>query len=245
MRTELRGTFESVVDVVALLGSAAGPLRRAVGALEDHGYRVRLVDRPGEAWHYARSQRVGALVFEEALADPDFLTRMRRDCPGHVLVAATHSSASVAPLLKSGADEALHPGMSERELAARMIAALQRGGSASAAPLGLGALQVDPLHAEALWEGRDLMLTRREREVLEVLLEHAGRTVRREILYRRVWGYAMARGDRGVDVNVKRLRRKLEATAGSALQIRTQPGVGYRLELVAEALGAGEPVTAP
>jgi DNA-binding response OmpR family regulator len=40
----------------------------------------------------------------------------------------------------------------------------------------------------------------------------------------------MARGDRSVDVNVKRVRRKL-AAAGRAVEIKTKPGVGYRLEI--------------
>ena len=68
------------------------------------------------------------------------------------------------------------------------------------------------------------------------LAESAGRTVPRERLYRQVWGYTMARGDRSVDVNVKRLRDKLAAVPGMAVEIRTQAGVGYRLEEV----GSGE-----
>ena len=66
----------------------------------------------------------------------------------------------------------------------------------------------------------------------------------REILYKRVWGYAMARGDRSVDVNVKRLRGKLAKVAGTALEIKTQPGIGYRLELAAEREPARDAITA-
>jgi DNA-binding response OmpR family regulator len=72
-------------------------------------------------------------------------------------------------------------------------------------------------------------LTPRERDVLYVLARASGATLRREAIYRAVWGYAMARGDRSVDVNVKRLRDKLAAEVGAPLSIETEPGVGYRL----------------
>ncbi len=81
-------------------------------------------------------------------------------------------------------------------------------------------------------------LTQREREVLHVLAEARGRTVRREAIYRHVWGYTMARGDRSVDVNVRRLRAKLLHLEANEIAIRTHPGVGYRLEV------ATVPVTA-
>ena len=95
-------------------------------------------------------------------------------------------------------------------------------------------LLVDPERGEATWYGRRLPLTQRERDVLHALAEVGGATLRREVLYRRVWGYAMARGDRAVDVNVKRLRTKLAAEVGAPVAIETEPGVGYRL-VVAEA----------
>jgi len=66
--------------------------------------------------------------------------------------------------------------------------------------------------------------------VLLALAEAAGETVPREVIYRKVWGYSMVRGDRSVDVNVKRLRDKLEQ-AEVELRIRTTSGVGYRLIL--------------
>ena len=107
----------------------------------------------------------------------------------------------------------------------------------------MGALRIDDVNGEAEWAGQDLGLTRREREVLHALVDSGGKTMRREVLYKRVWGYAMARGDRSVDVNVKRLRSKLAKLAGSELEIKTQPGIGYRLELV-ESREPADPVTA-
>ena len=123
--------------------------------------------------------------------------------------------------------------MGAQEQAARVAALAERAPRPEAAVV-LGPLRVDPERGEATWYGRRLPLTQRERDVLHALAEVGGATIRREVLYRRVWGYAMARGDRAVDVNVKRLRTKLAAEVGAPVAIETEPGVGYRL-VVAEA----------
>jgi DNA-binding winged helix-turn-helix (wHTH) protein len=53
--------------------------------------------------------------------------------------------------------------------------------------------------------------------------------LRREEIYERVWGYAMAHGDRSVDVFVRKLRQKLRAASPMWSYIHTHFGVGYRL----------------
>ncbi len=65
--------------------------------------------------------------------------------------------------------------------------------------------------------------------------------VERDRLYERVWGYAMAHGDRSVDVFIRKLRRKLQRRSQAWSYIHTHFGIGYRFEPVAE--GEPEPVT--
>ena len=233
-----------MAELVALTEASDAAAGRLLARLEERGHTIRRIVRTADAAHAARLGRADAILVDAAVADDEFLVRLRRDHPAQILIAwlARSSSAAVADLLEGGADEVLEGAMGERELLARATAALARERRPVGAAFELGPLVVDAAHGEATWEGRDLMLTRREREVLEVLAASAGRTVRREVVYRRVWGYAMPRGERSVDVNVKRLRRKLAATAGDALEIKTQPGVGYRLELAEEREAA--PVTA-
>jgi DNA-binding response OmpR family regulator len=166
------------------------------------------------------------------LLDGETLSRIRRDCPAQPSLAwlSQVSSERTADLLEQGVGEVISSGMSDRELVARVAAAL-RVVAPGSSQVVYGSLEIDSDAAEARWEGADLRLTRRERQVLQVLAGSAGRTVRRELLYRQVWGYAMARGDRSVDVNIKRLRAKLADVTSGLLEITTQPGVGYRLEL--------------
>ncbi len=61
----------------------------------------------------------------------------------------------------------------------------------------------------------------------------------REEIYQRVWGYAMARGDRSVDVFVRKLRQKLEKASPDWRYIHTHFGVGYRF--AAEPVDGSEP----
>ena len=217
---------------VALLEHDTVAAARIYAAIEAAGWELRPAARAAEAEHLVSVGGYEVLVFAASLVDDELLQRFRRRHPDRTLVAwlDTSSSAQAADLLEGGADEVLDATMGDRELRARLVAA-GRGSGRSTSAVRTGRLHVDAAHGEASWDGRELLLTRREREVLHVLAEAAGRTVRRDVLYRQVWGYTMARGDRSVDVNVKRLRDKL-AAAGAAVQIATQPGIGYRLDVV-------------
>ena len=70
--------------------------------------------------------------------------------------------------------------------------------------------------------------------------------IEREDIYQQVWGYAMAHGDRSVDVFIRKLRQKLQRHSAGWRYIHTHFGIGYRFhpELIAEA-PAKEPAAAP
>ncbi|MGI8593185.1 MAG: winged helix-turn-helix domain-containing protein, partial [Solirubrobacteraceae bacterium] len=61
-----------------------------------------------------------------------------------------------------------------------------------------------------------------------LLAESHGHVLEREEIYQRVWGYAMAHGDRSVDVFVRKLRHKLEQASPGWRYIHTHFGIGYR-----------------
>ena len=75
-----------------------------------------------------------------------------------------------------------------------------------------------------------LDLTRREFELLQLLADAQGQVLEREAIYQRVWGYAMAHGDRSVDVFIRKLRQKLEKRSPELGYIHTHFGVGYRFD---------------
>jgi DNA-binding response OmpR family regulator len=214
--------------------SAAGELAERF-RIAGHGVQTAVA--LGQAELAARSGRLDAAVFDSA--GPWTVSELRRRLPGVPLAAWLRdlSDEGVAALFAAGADEVMHPAMGAGESAARIASLGERAPRLEAAAQ-LGPLRVDRERGEATWHGRRLPLTQRERDVLHALVEADGATLRREALYRRVWGYAMARGDRAVDVNVKRLRGKLATEVGAPVAIETEPGVGYRLVVAESAVTA-------
>jgi DNA-binding response OmpR family regulator len=213
---------------VILLAVGVGS-ERLLDALRAAGHDVREAATAGEAELLQRSARVDAVICEGGVET----LRQRLGSLPIAVWLATASTVGTADALESGADEVVHAGMGEREQLAR-VAALGRRTPAAREAATLGPLTVDRDRGEATWHGRRLALTARERDVLYELASAQGATVRRELIYRAVWGYTMARGDRSVDVNVKRLRDKLASAVGAPLAIETEPSVGYRL-VVADA----------
>jgi DNA-binding response OmpR family regulator len=101
---------------------------------------------------------------------------------------------------------------------------------ADAGPVVAGEIEIRADQYQAFVAGQTLELTRREFELLNTLAEASGRVVEREEIYQRVWGYAMAHGDRSVDVFVRKLRSKLQRHSPHWSYIHTHFGVGYRFE---------------
>jgi DNA-binding response OmpR family regulator len=99
-----------------------------------------------------------------------------------------------------------------------------------AGPLVVGELEIRADQFQAFVGGQNLDLTRREFELLQLLADARGQVLQREEVYQRVWGYAMAHGDRSVDVFVRKLRQKLEARSPGWSYIHTHFGIGYRFQ---------------
>lgn len=95
-------------------------------------------------------------------------------------------------------------------------------------PVYAGRLEIRPADHAALVDGRPLMLTVRELQLLTQLAHHAERVMTRDELYRRVWGRSYRKSDRSVDVYVGRLRAKLERALPGRRFIHTHVGIGYR-----------------
>jgi DNA-binding response OmpR family regulator len=104
-------------------------------------------------------------------------------------------------------------------------------------PTTLGELTIRGDLHQAYVGTSSVELTAREFEILQLLCE-SGRVLRREEIYERVWGYAMAHGDRSVDVFVRKLRQKLRAASPRWSYIQTHFGVGYRMDPEADAAEA-------
>ena len=129
--------------------------------------------------------------------------------------------------LDCGADDYLTKPFGMMELIARVRALLRRTASQDAAPkLTCGALALDPLRHMVTVEEKPVELTRKEFDLLQLLMSHPMQVFTRDSLLSKVWGYEFDGESRTVDVHIRSLRLKLGAAAGC---IETVRGVGYRM----------------
>jgi len=94
--------------------------------------------------------------------------------------------------------------------------------------LRYGDLELDPRTRLVRRGARGVELSRREFDLLELLVDHARMVLTREVIYDRVWGYGFATTSNTLNVHVRSLRRKLESD-GEPRLIQTVHGVGYVL----------------
>jgi DNA-binding response OmpR family regulator len=238
---------------LAIIDNDSGFLQVLSRRLDRLGWEYRVLDHalPVDA---LVAMRLTALVVDPAVLGPAAWVDIERICtalPGLGLVVCTGSStvAQRVRALRLGADDWLTKPCHPEELVARLEAIVRRGRRAeprSAGPLMAGELEIRLDRFEAFAGGRAADLTRREFELLELLARADGSVLEREDIYQRVWGYAMARGDRSVDVFVRKLRQKLERVSPGWRYIHTHFGVGYRFAPEPlEAAGADVPGEAP
>lgn len=199
-----------------------------------HRYRILAGATPVEE---LVAMRLDVLVIDLRVlgtAAWDALDALHREAPGLPVVVCCGPSTVAQRVrgLRMGADDWLSKPCHPEELIARVEAVVRRRSRSKAREetpaVSVGELSINADQFQAFVGEKSLDLTRREFELLRLLASTPGRVLEREDVYERVWGYAMARGDRSVDVFVRKLRQKLEKGSPSWRYIHTHFGIGYR-----------------
>ena len=149
-----------------------------------------------------------------------------------IMLTALDSEVDVVVGLELGADDYVTKPFSSRELVARVRAVLRRGADegAESGVLQAGPVRMDVERHVVHVRGREVSLPLKEFELLEVLLRNAGRVLTRSQLIDRVWGADYVGDTKTLDVHVKRLRGKIEESAGAPAHLLTVRGLGYKME---------------
>jgi len=185
------------------------------------------------------AMKLNALLVDPAVLGEEawpYLERIASLLPELGLVVCTGRSTVAQRVrgLRLGVDDWMTKPCHPEEALARIEAVTRRHNhgrrEAEGAPLSAGELEIRPDRFQAFVGGEPLDLTRREFELLYLLAEERSQVLERERIYQRVWGYAMAHGDRSVDVFVRKLRQKLEKHSPSWSYIHPHFGIGYRFE---------------
>jgi DNA-binding response OmpR family regulator len=190
--------------------------------------------------------RLNAIVVDLAVLGPgswEYLERVCARLPGLAVIVCTGPSSVAQRVrgLRLGADAWMTKPCHAEELICVIEAAIRRHRRNEMPQIedavSVGEITIRPDLYQAYSGEASLELTAREFEILQ-LLSQSDRVLRREEIYERVWGYAMAHGDRSVDVFVRKLRQKLRLASSDWNYIHTHFGVGYRF---APEYDGGEP----
>ena len=153
-----------------------------------------------------------------------------------IMVTGKSSELDTVVGLEIGADDYVTKPYRLRELVARMRAVLRRTPSSTVnddvddEAIEVGDVRLDPSRREVLVSGSEVSLTRKEFDLLEVLMTGAGRVKSRERLLDEVWGTDYVGDTKTLDVHIKRLRSKIETDPSTPVRLTTIRGVGYRFE---------------
>jgi DNA-binding response OmpR family regulator len=175
-----------------------------------------------------------AIVLDLELPDRNGLTvlqELRREGSTTPIVVATahDTTADIVRALDAGADDYLQKPIANEVLAARMRAAMRRGGARSMEKVHVGDLILNRVSHQVTCNGKPVNLTARQYSLLEFLAMRAGETVRRPTLLQHVWQLQFDPGSNVVDVHIAQLRKRLRES-GSSVDIRTVRGEGYALD---------------
>ena len=201
--------------------------------LEEHGFDVDASANGNEAFAWATSRFYDVIVLDIMLPGRDGLSILRglreqkNAVPVILLTARTELNERLDGL-NLGADDYMTKPFYVEELVARIHAVCRRTKDEPASLLQVGDLSVNLMTRQVRRGEREIELTAREFSLLERLMRNPGRVFTRTQLLEHVWGYDFDPETNLVDVNIRRLRKKIEDESERPL-IETVRGVGYKI----------------
>ena len=202
--------------------------------LEEDGYAVDTAKTAEDGRTLAMVNEYDAIVLDLGLPDGNgiqIIQSLRRDgrkTPIVVLTGTKDSDVTVRAL-DAGADDYLTKPIVFAEFKARVRALVRRGGAQRTESLSAGNVVLNRLTRDVLVDGKPLLVTPKELALLEHFLMRRGEVVTRSELLEKVWDMTFDPGSNVVDVNVARLRKKLEA-ANATISIVARRGLGFVLD---------------
>jgi two-component system, OmpR family, response regulator RegX3 len=210
-------------------------------ALRSEGFETQLAGTAGEALELARRDP-DLVLLDVMLPDGSGFDvcrelRSRSQVPIIMLTARGEEADRVVGL-ELGADDYVVKPFSAREVVARIRAVLRRTEAPEPAderPLEVGEVRLDPARHEATLRGKVLELSRKEFELLQLLMRNAGSVVTRDRLIDEVWDPNWFGSTKTLDVHVSGIRRKLGDDPAQPRYVHTVRGVGFRFSSPDEA----------
>ncbi|WP_130177716.1 response regulator transcription factor [Cryobacterium sp. SO1] len=206
-----------------------------------------LLEREGYEVTVAEDGPSALAEFDRAGADLVLLDLMLPGIPGTevcreirtrssvpiIMLTAKDSEVDIVVGLELGADDYVTKPYSTRELLARIRAVSRRHADPAEEDDGVlnaGTVRMDIERHTVAVSGDVVNMPLKEFELLEFLLRNAGRVLTRGQLIDRVWGTDYFGDTKTLDVHIKRIRSRIEATPSEPTMLVTVRGLGYRFE---------------
>ena len=203
-------------------------------SLESQGFEAAGFAAPSAFWKAVGKELPELILLDIMLPEEDGLSVLKKLRSSGatkklpiIMLTAKNTEYDRVIGLDNGADDFISKPFGMMELVARIRAVLRRTGQ-DAAPqeYRVGLLYVCPVKHLVQVDGKEVVLTYKEFELLCLLLENQGMVLTRNILMYKVWGAEQDRENRTLDVHIRTLRSKL-GPAGE--YIETVRGIGYRM----------------
>lgn len=143
-----------------------------------------------------------------------------------IFLTALNDEASQVKGLESGADDYISKPISPKVLVSRVNAVFRRLNKEGGKTIEIGNITIDPEKFLVNINNTDVMLAKKEFELLYLLASKPGRVFLRNEILSQVWGNDVIVGDRTIDVHIRKIRQKLGIDC-----VTTVKGVGYKFEL--------------
>ena len=205
--------------------------------LKSKGYSIATANDGVEAIRKAKDFRPDLILLDVMMPNKDGIATIKdlRQMPDFeetaiILLTALSDERYEIEGLKTGADDYIAKPIKPELLATRISAALRRLRKDDDAEqkLSFGDLEINKTKFTVSYQGNEIILAKKEFELLSLLASKPGRVFLRNEILQRVWGTEVIVGDRTIDVHIRKIRQKI----GIDL-ITTVKGVGYKFELAA------------
>ncbi len=202
--------------------------------LEKEDFDVTLAENGLEALEKAEKEKPDLILLDIMMPEMDGIETCRqlRSKLGYsdtliAFLTARNEDFTQIAAFDVGADDYITKPIKPRLLVSRVKALLRRHGDESRKNiLEVGPLVIDRERFIVLFEGKEMVLPRKEFELLFLLAGKPGKVFKREEILNKIWGKDVIVGDRTIDVHIRKLREKF----GNDI-IKTAKGIGYKLDL--------------
>ncbi len=252
---------EPLAQTILLVEDDRGLRESLATVLAYQGVTIVEADRAEKAVELLAEHNPDLVVLDVNLPGEDGLDLLRRLRAGGdhrqvLLLTARHEVADRVAGLDAGADDYLPKPFALDELLARVRVLLRRAGAEGPAGPGggtsptatatglverlfLGSVTIEPTARRVLVAEEEVVLTKLEYDLLELLARHLDQVMPRALIHDRVWGYDEDYASNTLEVLVSSLRRKLEGEGASRV-VHTVRGVGYVARPTNNAFGADQ-----